>query len=100
MKKPNADHVAVGFSDHAEIVVTCQPREEVLWRLVREPFPKRIGITPMIERAQFRDRATQYIGRRLGVSWMCIAHGKHSATLRRAKPLHATRPAFFKRHQR
>src|SRR5712691_10088047 len=44
----------------------------------------------MIECTQFRDRPTQYIGRGLSVSWVCAAHGSHSATLTSGSSINAT----------
>src|SRR6266850_2870045 len=77
VKKSNSPYLIVCFRDDAEIVFRRQPREKVPRGLVLEPFGQRVGVTAVVERAQFGDRAAQNPGRRLGVSWLGFAHGDH-----------------------
>src|SRR5712675_1354181 len=77
VKKSNSRYLTACFRDDAEIVFRRQPREKVPWGFVREPLGQRVGVTAVVERAQFGDRAAQYRGCRLGVSWLSLAHGNH-----------------------
>src|SRR5258706_3606421 len=74
VKKSDSHYSTVCFGDDAEIIFRRQPREKVPWGLVLEPFGQRVGVTVVVERAQFGDRAPQYPGCRLGVSWLGFAH--------------------------
>src|SRR6266481_7155380 len=66
VKKSNSRYSTACFRDDAEIIFRRQPREKVPRGLVREPLGKRAGVAAVVERAQFSDRPTQYLGRRLG----------------------------------
>src|SRR6266853_3700890 len=74
VKKSNSRYSTACFRDDAEIIFRRQPREKVPRGLVREPWGQRVGVTAVVERAQFGDRAPQYPGCRLGVSWLGFAH--------------------------
>ncbi len=55
VKKSNSHYSIICFRDDAEIIFGRQPREKVPWGLVREPLGKCVGVTVVVERAQFSD---------------------------------------------